>query len=168
MIALGCREKQRGEHKRDILHKLVEMCFVCDCAPQTPWARPHMRWSPAVVISDALSAAKVFGQEVQLVQCGLERQLMQPLLRRAGRLKKQHNRVRNNIIQNTRLYFTWDKRCLTMLPLGLKITIFAQINQGMLLTDWFTVYLTPKPAYLGTSFSFKFLKQKYKHILKKY
>lgn len=146
MIAPDCRDKQRRDNKSDIncINWLSCALCVCACAPQTPRARPHMRWSPAVVISDALSAAEVFGQEVQLVQCGLERQLMQPLLRRAGRLKRRHNRVRNHIIQDTRLYFTWDQKCLTMLPFHLKRTIFEQINQGMPLTDWFTVYLTPK------------------------
>lgn len=56
--------------------------------PEAPGARADVRGAAAtVVVRDALRAAKVFGQEVQLVHRWLERQLVQPLLGRAGRLQ---------------------------------------------------------------------------------
>lgn len=42
-----------------------------------------------VVVCDALGAAEVLGQEVELVHGGLGGQLVQPLLRRAGGLQDQ-------------------------------------------------------------------------------
>lgn len=58
--------------------------------PEAPGPRANVRGAAAaVVVRDALGAAKVFGQEVQLVHGGLERQLVQPLLGRAGRLQTQ-------------------------------------------------------------------------------
>lgn len=44
------------------------------------------RAAASVIIRDALCAAKVLGQEVQLVHGRLEGQLVQTLLGRAGRL----------------------------------------------------------------------------------
>lgn len=43
----------------------------------------------AVVVGDALGAAEVLGQEVELVHGGLEGQLMQSLLRGAGGLWRE-------------------------------------------------------------------------------
>lgn len=56
--------------------------------PEAPGARANVRrTAAAIVVRDALRAAKVFRQEVQLVHRWLERQLVQPLLGRAGRLR---------------------------------------------------------------------------------
>lgn len=58
--------------------------------PKAPGARANVRGAAAtVVVRDALRAAEVFRQEVQLVHGWLERQLVQPLLGRAGRLQTQ-------------------------------------------------------------------------------
>lgn len=62
----------------------------CNNPPKAAGPRANVRGAAAtVVVRDALGAAKVFGQEVQLVHGGLERQLVQPLLGRAGRLQTQ-------------------------------------------------------------------------------
>lgn len=45
------------------------------------------RTSPPIVVCDALCAAKVLGQEMQLIHGWLKGQLVQTLLRRAGRLE---------------------------------------------------------------------------------
>lgn len=58
--------------------------------PETARARPNIRRPPSIIIGDALCAAEMFGQKVQLVQRGLKGQLMQPLLRRAGRLMNKN------------------------------------------------------------------------------
>lgn len=50
------------------------------------------RAAAPVVVGDALGAAKVLGQEVQLIHGGLEGQLVQPLLRRAGGLEGEEER----------------------------------------------------------------------------
>lgn len=53
----------------------------CFALPEAPGARAHVRRSSAaVVVRDALCAAEVLGQEVQLVHGWLEGQLVQPLL----------------------------------------------------------------------------------------
>lgn len=53
----------------------------CSLLPEAPGARADVRRSPAaVVVRDALRAAKVLGQEVQLVHGWLEGQLVQALL----------------------------------------------------------------------------------------
>lgn len=58
--------------------------------PEAPGARPHSGGAaPPILIRDALGAAKVLGQEVQLVQGGLVGQLVQALLRRAGGLRER-------------------------------------------------------------------------------
>lgn len=61
----------------------------CSLLPETPGARAHVRRSPAtVVVRDALRAAKVLGQEVQLVHGWLEGQLVQAFLGGAWRLQR--------------------------------------------------------------------------------
>ena len=55
--------------------------------PEAPRARPHRRGAAAtILIRDALGAAEVFGEEVELVHGGLVGQLVQALLGGAGRL----------------------------------------------------------------------------------
>lgn len=58
--------------------------------PKAPGPRADVRRPPApIIVRDALCASKVLGQEVQLVHRWLERQLVQPLLGRAGRLQRK-------------------------------------------------------------------------------
>ena len=53
--------------------------------PEAPGPRADVRGTPApVVVGDALRAPKVLRQEVELVHRWLKRQLVQPLLGRAG------------------------------------------------------------------------------------
>lgn len=53
----------------------------------------------AVVVGDALGAAEVLGQEVELVHGGLEGQLMQSFLRGAGGLWREG---RGSVVQQQR------------------------------------------------------------------
>jgi len=66
---------------------------VLSLSPEASRARADVRWASApVVIRDALGAAKVLGQEVQLVHGRLERQLVETLLGWAGWLKRDVER----------------------------------------------------------------------------
>ena len=55
--------------------------------PEAPRARPHCRGAAAaILVCDALGAAEVFGEEMELIHGGLVGQLVQTLLGGAGRL----------------------------------------------------------------------------------
>lgn len=55
--------------------------------PEAPRARPHgRRAAAAILVCDALGAAEMFGEEMELVHGGLVGQLVQTLLGGAGRL----------------------------------------------------------------------------------
>lgn len=72
---------------------MLRLCFAHDPAllwPEAPRARTDVRRASApVIVRDALCAAKVLGQEVQLVHGRLEGQLVQTLLGRAGWLQRE-------------------------------------------------------------------------------
>lgn len=72
-------------------------------SPEAAGARAHVWRAPAaVVVRDALRAAEVLGQEVQLVHGGLEGQLVQALLRRARRLQG-HSQAEGTRLSGRRL-----------------------------------------------------------------
>lgn len=80
------------------------------CKPEAAGARPKVGGAvAAVVVGDALGAAEVLGQEVELVHGGLEGQLMQSLLRRARGLWGEGWKAKRKHEQHPELIFS---KCL--------------------------------------------------------